>query len=164
MRNIYFVKFGNYDGEKVTDKMMFPVATTSTLSIATAEEKLSHLKGILKKNCVIFIYDDVVCEKFTEIYNLETGTLSSYDVSYILIRCIERDISTEKFATFEEARKKMIQEVLDAIKDDGDLVNKYYEYCETNGNYDGDELGIYKSTAWANAEYGDNYDWRIIVC
>lgn len=162
-KNIYFVEFGNYDGNNTVDKQVFPVKA-ETLSMHNAYEKLAHLMSILHKNCVVSIAQ-LSPENFDYMYNMETGTLVPYDVTFVLITCVEREISTENFDTFVDARKQMIKEVIESIKDDEDLLNDYYEYQEANGNYDGDELGIYLSSAWANADCGDeNYDWRIIVC
>lgn len=161
-KNIYFVEFGNYNISKneITDKQVYPVKADN-LSMATAQEKLAHLMGILHKNVVVSI-SEMNSSNFEHLYNMETATLCSYDVTFVLITVVERDISTEKFATFEDARKQMVKETLESVQDEN-LLNEYYEFMESNGNFDGDEFGIGSYSAWANAN-GENYDWRIIVC
>ena len=168
MRNIYFVEFGNCNVEEVTDKIIFPIETVGTISMQDAEDRLSHLKSILHKNCVISITDGVVKGNYSEIYNLDNGTLHNYDVTYMLITVIEREVATENFATLEDARKTMIKEVLDYIKDENDetILDEYNQYCDEEGcYYDGEEIGIYIAAAWANSESAfENADWRIVVC
>ena len=161
-KNIYFVEFGNYNISKneVTDKQVYPVKADN-LSMATAQEELAHLMGILHKNVVVSI-SEMNSSEFEHLYNMETATLCPYDVTFVLITVVERDISTANFATFEDARKQMVKETLESVQDE-DLLNEYYEFMESNGNFDGDEFGISSYSAWANAN-GENYDWRIIVC
>ncbi len=163
MRNIYYVELGNYNGNEVVDKKILPVSAKS-LSITDADTKLSSVMSTMGVNCVVSIREGIVLDEFTEMYDLEAEKFVPYDVNFMLITCIEREIDTENFATFAEAREHMIHAVLDNMNDE-DVTNEYYEFHKENGNYDGDDFGISTTSAWANADYGDkNCDWSIIVC
>lgn len=163
MRNIYFVEFGNYNFEDVVDKIVFPVETIGELnSIDIAEEKLEHLKTILHKNCVVSITDGIVTGKFSEMYNLESGTIHKYDATYILITVVERDIFKKNYPTFEEARQKMIHELLEDLDDE--QKKEYYVNRDSNGNYEGFFFGVENISAWSSVKNRENGDWRIFVC
>lgn len=69
-------------------------------------------------------------------------------MAYMLITVCEREISTEKFNTMEEAREAMEKELNEV----------------TNTSEDGDEFELGEFSAWANTDGGDyNYDWEIVA-
>lgn len=81
--------------------------------------------------------------------------LNEYKQPYLLITVAEREIMTERFGTFEEARAQMLQELSDFGQvDDSVLVAD---------EYDDGEFGYSKDSAYANDGVNhENYDWRII--
>ena len=89
---------------------------------------------------------------------------------YMLISVCERNISTQQFDSFDDARKQMMKELEDEV-----VEADYDEFYDKYGNkltwddikdlrkFDGDwELGIYESYAWFNVWEDSKMDWEIV--
>lgn len=79
---------------------------------------------------------------------------------YLLITVCERDISTEVFPSFEQARKQM----MDELKDEFTKGNKpsEWETYEDLPRYECNDFCFTETTAWSNLDDDNNCDWLII--
>ena len=79
---------------------------------------------------------------------------------YLLISVYEREIATELFATFQEARDQMLCELKEEFckgnsVDDWEAVAGFPEY-------DCDDFSFSEKTAWSNLDDDCNCDWLIV--
>ena len=73
---------------------------------------------------------------------------------YILISVTERNIVTQQFGTYNEARKQMLEEVCQA--------SHFKDFVELSEKYDLDiDYGVSTFDAWANFHDTD-MDWKIV--
>ena len=89
---------------------------------------------------------------------------------YMLISVCEREIETEQFDNFEDARNKMMREIKNHFDDAG-----YDEFEDEDGNeltwddikdlreFDsGWDFCFYESDAWSNVWVDSKMDWKIV--
>lgn len=86
---------------------------------------------------------------------------------YMLVTVVEREISTEQFDNFDEARTKMLSELKEEyVRHDGseeyfnniDSSEKYYDYDELGDS----RFAIGRDWAWSNIDDDWCMDWRIV--
>lgn len=88
------------------------------------------------------------------------------DKPYMLISVTERDITTSKYKTYEDAFAAMFAELKECPDWSNGWEEDYESEKDDKGYYeDGSEFGISENSAWANADGGDmNCDWLIVNC
>ena len=79
---------------------------------------------------------------------------------YLLISVYEREIATELFATFQEARDQMLCE----LKEEFCKGNSVDDWEAVAGlpEYDCDDFSFSEKTAWSNLDDDCNCDWLIV--
>ena len=81
---------------------------------------------------------------------------------WMLIAVREREIMTEQFETYEDARETMLRELKYEFnrvynEEDWEVVIRDYPFVNTF-----DDFGFDKWSAWSNIDDNWNYDWAIV--
>lgn len=82
---------------------------------------------------------------------------------YMLISVFEREIETEQFDTFEEARSRMMSELKEEFdKYDYDYDMTWDEIASETECDDCEDFGFGVGWAWSNIDDDCNCDWKIV--
>ena len=78
----------------------------------------------------------------------------------LLISVFEREIVTEPFANFQEARRQMMAELKTEFCKD--ISETEWESIESLDSYSCDDFGFSEKTAWSNLDDDCSCDWLIV--
>ena len=79
---------------------------------------------------------------------------------WMLISVCERDIVSEQFETYEDARSQMLKEL--GYEFEKEYTEDWEEIKENGIVYTYDDFGFDKFSAWSNIDDDCNCDWLIV--
>ena len=89
-------------------------------------------------------------------------------MAYLLISVRERNIRTQQFDSFEEARAQMMDELgsefaRERVECGGGNLEEWERIAECDAYDDEDcEFAFGKTEAWSNMDSDHNFDWKIV--